>query len=92
MSDSYDDDFGLDDDKLLFGNDDLSDKGSGSGSDSIKEYSGAVGLSIDKEKDEKDTKRNEVRKEFTLEFEKKIAKYIPPKIQFKGNLLKKKNY
>ena len=35
------------------------------------------------------TKRNEVRKEFTLEFEKKIAKYIPPKIKFDGDLRKK---
>jgi hypothetical protein len=39
--------------------------------------------------DEGDTKRNEVRKEFTLEFEKKIAKYIPPKIKFDGDLRKK---
>ena len=42
------------------------------------------------EKSPEDVRRNEVRKEFTREFDKKLAKYIPPKIQFKGNLSKKK--
>lgn len=49
-------------------------KGSGSGS----------------ENDPDDEKRNQVRKEFTLDFEKKIAKYIPPKIKFKGDISKRK--
>ena len=39
--------------------------------------------------EESDEKGNEVRKEFTKEFKKKIAKFIPPKIKFKGNLLKR---
>ena len=45
----------------------------------------------DDKDDEKDDekKRNEVRKEFTLKFKKLIAKYIPPKILFKGNLCKR---
>ena len=30
----------------------------------------------------------EVVKEFTLDFEKKLAKYIPPKIEFKSDLNK----
>ena len=41
------------------------------------------------EEEEEDKKRNEVRKEFSVDFETKIAKYIPPKIQFKGDLRKK---
>ena len=45
----------------------------------------------DDKEDEKDDekKRNEVRREFTLKFKKIIAKYIPPKILFKGNLCKR---
>ena len=44
----------------------------------------------DKDDDDKDDKRrNEVRKEFKIRFEKKIAKYIPPKILFKGNVSKR---
>jgi len=39
--------------------------------------------------DEDDKKRNEVRKEFQINFEKKIAKYIPPKIIFKGDVSKR---
>ena len=42
---------------------------------------------IDEEEDDK--KRNEVRKDFQLKFEKKIAKYIPPKIIFKGDVSKR---
>ena len=38
---------------------------------------------------EEDKKRNEVRQEFTLQFEKKLAKYIPPKMKFEGDLRKK---
>ena len=45
--------------------------------------------SDDGEEEEEDKKRNEVRKEFTLEFEKKLAKYIPPKIVFEGDLRKR---
>ena len=82
MSDSGDEfDFGYNSDS---GHD--SDFGTGPG----LENSGAVGLSQDKDSDKEDSKRNQVRKEFTLEFEKKIAKFIPPKIQFKGDLLKRK--
>ena len=44
----------------------------------------------DDDDEEKDDKiRNEVRKEFNLKFEKKIAKYIPPKIIFKGDVSKR---
>ena len=57
-------------------------------SGSNKSGSGKSGSNEEDEKEE-DKKRNEVRKEFTLEFEKKIAKYIPPKIKFKGDLRKK---
>ena len=42
------------------------------------------------EEEEKDKKRNEVKQEFTIEFEKKIAKFIPPKIKFVGDLRKRK--
>ena len=41
------------------------------------------------EEEEDNKKRNEVKVEFTLEFEKKIAKYIPPKIKFQGDLRKR---
>ena len=41
------------------------------------------------EKEER-KRRNEVKKEFTLNFEKKLAKLILPKIQFKGNISKRK--
>ena len=60
-----------------------SGKNSGENPDDLEDNS-------DKEEDAGDIKRNEVRKEFTLEFEKKIAKYIPPKIAFKGNIVKRK--
>ena len=43
-----------------------------------------------KEEDTEDKRRNEVRKEFTKEFVKKLAKYIPSKINFKGNISKRK--
>ena len=43
----------------------------------------------EKEGDDDDKKRNEVRKAFKLKFEKKIAKYVPPKIAFKGNISKR---
>ena len=39
--------------------------------------------------DEDDKKRAEVLQEFSLGFEKKIAKYIPPKIKFEGDIRKK---
>ena len=41
-------------------------------------------------KKEEQKRRNEVKKQFTLNFEKKIAKLIPPKLQFKGNVSKRK--
>jgi len=40
--------------------------------------------------DNEESKKNEVRKKFTLNFEKKIAKLIPPKLMFKGNISKRK--
>jgi len=45
-------------------------------------------MSISEKEERK--RRNEVKKEFTLKFEKKIAKLVLPKIQFKGNLSKRK--
>lgn len=76
-----------DEDNFGLGNESLSgdenDK-SGEGSDKSDEGDDASGGG-----DAPHTKRNEVRKEFTLEFEKKIAKYIPPKIKFDGDLRKK---
>lgn len=77
----------FDDDDLLDKLDDSGDnskKGSGSDSGDDKSDKGS-----NSEKDE-DSRRNEVRKEFTLNFEKKIAKLIPPKLQFKGNISKRK--
>ena len=47
------------------------------------------GSNCEEENDE-DKKRKEVRQEFTIEFEKKIAKFIPPKIKFLGDLRKRK--
>ena len=44
----------------------------------------------DKKENSWELKRNEVRKEFTKEFQKKSAKYIPPKINFKGDVSKRK--
>jgi len=41
-------------------------------------------------KKEEQKRKNEVKKQFTLNFEKKIAKLIPPKLQFKGNVSKRK--
>ena len=42
------------------------------------------------ESEESESKRrNEVKKEFTSQFKKIIAKYIPPKILFKGNVSKR---
>ena len=45
--------------------------------------------SDDAKENNDDKKRNEVRKVLKLKFEKKIAKYIPPKIIFKGNVSKR---
>ena len=56
-------------------------------SDKDKSFSGKK--SDSGEENEEDKKRNEVRVEFTIEFEKKLAKYIPQKIQFEGDLRKK---
>lgn len=64
-----------------------SGKGSGSNSGDDKSDKGS---NSEENKDEKDSKRNEVRKEFTLNFEKKIAKLIPPQLMFKGNVSKRK--
>ena len=44
--------------------------------------------SVGNENNSDDKKRNEVRKEFTLEF-KKNCRIIPPKIKFKGNVSKR---
>ena len=72
------------DEKDVFSDDSLS------GSiDNDDKKSNKSGGNNSEEEDEEDKKRNEVRKEFTLEFEKKIAKYIPPKIKFVGDLRKK---
>ena len=49
-----------------------------------------LGPNSGKEESPEDKRRNEVRKEFTKEFVKKLAKYKPPKIQFKGNVSKRK--
>ena len=57
-----------------------------------EEYSGKINEKYSgksNSNDDDDKRRNEVRKEFTLEFEKRIAKYIPPKICFKGNVSKR---
>ena len=57
-----------------------------------EEYSGKINEKYSgksNSNDDDDKRRNEVRKEFTLEFEKRIAKYIPPKIYFKGNVSKR---
>ena len=67
--------------------DDKSNKGSGNDSEEDKSDKGS---NSEENKDEEDSRRNEVRKEFTLNFEKKIAKLIPPKLQFKGNISKRK--
>jgi hypothetical protein len=67
-----------------------SDKGSDSGKGNNFEDNPDLGKDPDKEEDGGKTKRNEVRKEFSFEFEKKIAKYIPPKIKFKGNIVNRK--
>ncbi len=40
------------------------------------------------ENEEEEEELPEVLKEFTLDFEKKLAKYIPPKIEFKSDLNK----
>jgi hypothetical protein len=45
--------------------------------------------SSEKEEKEEDKRRNEVRKQFTKEFPKITAKFIPPTINFKGNIQKK---
>ena len=41
------------------------------------------------DEDSETIRRNEVKKEFTTKFKKIIAKYIPPKIIFKGNISKR---
>ena len=46
-------------------------------------------IDSDRQKKPEKSRRNEVRKEFTNEFIKKKAKYIPPKIKFQGNLTKR---
>ena len=64
-------------------------KGSGSDSDN----SSGKDRSSEKEKKEQtesDKRRNEVRVEFTKNFKKKLAKFKPPKINFKGNISKRK--
>ena len=57
----------------------------------IKEIAGNKKSNDNKKIDEdSETKRrNEVKKEFTSKFKKIIAKYIPPKIIFKGNISKR---
>ena len=58
-------------------------------SDGNKSFSGKKSDSGNEDEDEEDKKRDEVRVEFTLDFEKKLAKYIPQKIQFEGDLRKR---
>ena len=67
-----------------------SDKGSDSGKGNTFENNPDLGKDPDKEGESSKTKRNEVRKEFSFEFEKKIGKYIPPRIKFKGNIVNRK--
>lgn len=77
MSDSFEDDIFLD-------NELGPEPGNGKGSDSENgDNSGSDNG------DKGDSKRNEVRKEFSLDFEKKIAKFIPPKKKFIGDISKK---
>ena len=92
-------DFDLLDDSLSYkSEEDINNSKNNSDLDSSPEKENDSGSDISdlgKEKDKdsfkketpEDKRRNEVRKEFITEFKKKIAKYIPPKINFKGNLL-----
>ena len=70
-------------------NDDPAKNQDNSLSDSYEDNKSDKKGSCSDEEDEEDKKRNEVRQEFTLGFEKKIAKYIPHKIKFEGDIRKK---